>query len=74
VGRLFPVTGTAVTSFDRTWERGTRILVAAVALMALSWASHPAAAQGMWLRTAKDLTQILANIAVTAGVAFAVLK
>jgi hypothetical protein len=42
--------------------------------MALSWASHPAAAQGMWLRTAKDLTQILANIAVTAGVAFAVLK
>jgi len=30
--------------------------------------------KSQWLRTTKDITQILANIAVTAGVAFAVLK
>jgi protein involved in polysaccharide export with SLBB domain len=30
--------------------------------------------KSMWLRDTKDITQILANIAVTAGVAFAVLK
>jgi hypothetical protein len=30
--------------------------------------------KSMWLRDTKDITQILANVAVAAGVAFAVLK